>query len=76
MRIISFGINDAIQIASRLSIHEFQRFELVHKDGSSWLWVDDEEGVPCLIWEHMHLEGAPSWATPCLDNSLERGIPN
>ncbi len=27
MRIVSFDINDAIQIASRLSIHEFQRFD-------------------------------------------------
>jgi len=27
VRIVSFDINDAIQIASRLSIHEFQRFD-------------------------------------------------
>uniref|UniRef100_M1DIZ5 Uncharacterized protein n=1 Tax=Solanum tuberosum TaxID=4113 RepID=M1DIZ5_SOLTU len=38
--------------------------------------VDDEKGVPCLSWEHMHLQGAPSWAIPCLDDSLERGRPN
>uniref|UniRef100_M1DQM9 Uncharacterized protein n=1 Tax=Solanum tuberosum TaxID=4113 RepID=M1DQM9_SOLTU len=38
--------------------------------------MDAKEGVPCLVWEHMHLEGAPSWATPCLDDSLERGRPN
>jgi len=74
--IVSFGINDAIQIASKISIHEFQRFELVHKVGSSWVWMDDKEEVPCLVWEHMHLEGGPSWATPCLDNSLERGRSN
>lgn len=38
--------------------------------------MDDDEGVPCLAWEHMYLEEDPSWETSCLDDSLECGRPN
>lgn len=48
----------------------------VQKDGGCLACMDAKGGVPCLAWEHMHLEGTPNWATPCLDYSLEGGRPN
>ncbi|KAH0657527.1 hypothetical protein KY289_026275 [Solanum tuberosum] len=45
-------------------------------DGGCLACMDAKEGVPCLAWKHMHLERAPSWATPCLDDSLEHRRPN